>query len=698
MSQGALSTVRAVRLHRTGAVVTRRVRIAAAAGLSEQRFGGLPLALDDSTLRAAVLTGGELTQVSVEVSLVGRSGSESVDEPRLWQLRSEEDALRADLGMTARKQEELGKLALAARPAARDAPRPAAAVEPRQAWLTLRTTLLERLFADRARLERELQHKTEERAALEAELEKGRGARAPDAMSLRKVAVARLDCPVAGEIEVEISYFVPGARWAPAYVLRLVEGSRHARLELRASVCQSTGEDWSNVELSLSTADVARQQELPELTSLRVGRAQPPPKRRPLRPADVDPKELFRDYARGFRPTPIDEVTPVPERASEAEEALERVTVVAPPQAGFAPMQVAASAPPGFGPPPAPEAPAAFRQQPMAMPAAPRSASLFSAFAGGAPKARTGKAPSPMDASGPAAASRLELDPRWLDLSSLRMPAPEAMAGKLTLASEVDRYVGVAQAGQARAWMAVAEAWERACRRALSTQPPERHVLPAPESGFFHVLEGQFRVDVPSDGSFHSIPVLQSEASLALKHVCVPRESADVFRLAELDNPLDAPLLAGPCDVYVGPELLITTSIETVPIGGRLSVGLGVEQRVKVARNTHFAEGSQGLMGGTLTLKHRIDIEVVSHLSSQAELEVRERVPSVQEKEEDIKVDVIAVTPPWRVWEPPAPEPAVRGAFAWRVELAPQARAELSVEYLVRLPSKLELVGGNRRD
>jgi len=212
------------------------------------------------------------------------------------------------------------------------------------------------------------------------------------------------------------------------------------------------------------------------------------------------------------------------------------------------------------------------------------------------------------------------------------------------------------------------------------------------------VLVGEHRVDVPSDGAFHSLPVLHGDAPLAMRHVVVPRESTDVFRLAAFDNPLASPLLRGPCDVYVGGEFLLTVEVPTTPTGSEVRVGLGVDQAIKVSRNTQFSESTQGLMGGTLLLKHRIAVEAISHRKETVDLEVRERVPVAPEKEEDIKIEVGEVSPAWQKWEAPAGETLVRGGFAWRVRIEPQARTELSAAYTVRIPAKLELVGGNRRE
>ena len=65
---------------------------------------------------------------------------------------------------------------------------------------------------------------------------------------------------------------------------------------------------------------------------------------------------------------------------------------------------------------------------------------------------------------------------------------------------------------------------------------------------------------------------------------------------------VDAPLLDGPIDVYVGDDFLTTGAVSDVPPGGELRLGLGVEQGIKVARNARFREKTGGLMGGRLDL------------------------------------------------------------------------------------------------
>ncbi|MFY9224286.1 MAG: mucoidy inhibitor MuiA family protein [Blastocatellia bacterium] len=66
------------------------------------------------------------------------------------------------------------------------------------------------------------------------------------------------------EIILEISYLVNGASWQPLYDIRLVEDK--VTLSYLASITQQTGEEWKEVDLSLSTAQAATTSTIPELS------------------------------------------------------------------------------------------------------------------------------------------------------------------------------------------------------------------------------------------------------------------------------------------------------------------------------------------------------------------------------------------------------------------------------------------------
>ena len=112
-----------------------------------------------------------------------------------------------------------------------------------------------------------------------ARLEADRSAKPPARLEVR----IDLAAAAATRATLRVTYSVRQARWAPLYDARLDTGAKDRKpaLELvrRAEITQSTGEDWSNVALGVSTVRIARGGSAPELNSLIVQYPQVP---RPL--------------------------------------------------------------------------------------------------------------------------------------------------------------------------------------------------------------------------------------------------------------------------------------------------------------------------------------------------------------------------------------------------------------------------------
>ena len=220
--------------------------------------------------------------------------------------------------------------------------------------------------------------------------------------------------------------------------------------------------------------------------------------------------------------------------------------------------------------------------------------------------------------------------------------------------------------------------------------------------GFDHAFLLAGQVDVPSDGRFHSLSVDQAEAPVKRRYVVIPRETCDVFRSIEVKCPLAGPVLPGPVDVYLGGEFLTTNRLEATPPAGTLELGLGVEQGIKVARNARFREETAGLMGGSLELRHELEIEVRNNLDRNVQLEVRERVPVVPEdQQDDIKLTASSFDPRWEDFTQKLDNKEheeLQGGKRWTLELGAGQSQKLKASYEIRISSRNELVGGNRRE
>lgn len=685
-----------VTVYRLGATVCRRVEVDVEED-GEIHLAGLPLSLDDGSISARVLGEGAPTAVEVRVGLeVPEDHQEGVVEQELRDARLELGKLRAHHDHLDGVRSALQTMAPPDRPKGKPGqPPPVSPTESRLALLRFRRERLEALDEE-MQVSAEAVERAEERLRdLETRRRLQSSAELSRASELRKTVHVRLR-GAAGRWTVELDYSVPGARWTPSYALWFDADYRSARLVMRASVLQKTGEDWSLARLALSTAQSTRWTELPDLPSRRIGRWQPSPPPAGWRPLPAGVDALYADYDRAVRaaPEPEEEVyrsasaaviggsaaammgggggADLDDLEEEYEESVEMVM-----EASLAPA-----------PPPPSGAPMRA--------AAPASLSRSSALPSKSKKRRSKSRR--RDVSRPSRPGALAAPTDRLDYGSLRLVGPEQSSRGVLQPLTLEARYQVHTVSTLTVTASVVGALHAAQADARSVgsvaRPPG--CLPVESiDDYDHIWRADHPVDVPSDGTWHSVTLTELEGPTTLSYVTVPRESSDVFRMVRFAHPGDAPMAGGPVDVYVDGGFLLTSSIRSVASGGEVSLGLGVEQGLKVARNTRFEEKSRGLLGGSRSLEHEIHVDVRSTLGWPARLEVRERIPVADARNSDITITEAAVNPPWKPLEQ---RPPVEGGRVWTITVEAGKRVELRAAYAVQISSAHELVGGDRRD
>jgi hypothetical protein len=149
---------------------------------------------------------------------------------------------------------------------------------------------------------------------------------------------------------------------------------------------------------------------------------------------------------------------------------------------------------------------------------------------------------------------------------------------------------------------------------------------------------------------------------------------------------------------YVDGEYILSTNIATVPPMGQMELGLGVEQAIKVARNTTYQEVRSGeTLVAFNELRHRFQIDIANRLPREGRIEVRERLPIPGE---DAKVDVQIerVSPDWDKYEQEERSAPIRGGYRGQVQVPAGEQTTLSVQYTIKTFVDTELIGGNRRE
>jgi Domain of unknown function (DUF4139) len=676
------SALEAVTVFREGAVC-RRVGQAPPSNDRALRFGRLPMSLEPGSLRARVLNGGnQVIDVRAQFEV------ESVDE---FDLPAEQRALaRANERVAAlevraqRSAQEIDELRrlrptfLASLPGA--APRPA----PVEAIIAL-TAFTDAELAQRFDRVREMHDAlagTRADQALHAQrVSEASTAQRGERSKIWRLAVIMLAHAPTEPLEVELTYSVPGARWVPSYSLTLEEGLSKGTLKMRASIAQCTGEDWSKVHLSLSTTIASRDARLPELKALKLGRHQELPKKSGWREPPPGLDSLFEAFDTQCRPDVLQrsDVLPPPKpslpSSSRGRGAVPEILMALTPAAAPAPARSNEDAmkrrPPVsvFGEGRTSDAAVGFSQAEPHVEAAPTWHGLGSGFDDFA-RLVLATAEHPIGVRG-------------------RLVPVDDWAFQLTAASIEIRAVSAA----------VSQAQRGAA--AIATLPLPAATLPvAAVQSFDYRYDCDGQVDVPSTERWTLVNVMTCGVALSPEYVCLPSIEPTVYRTLTINNFSPHALLPGPVDVTAGDEFLMTTTLPGIAPGNERShrMGLGVEEAIKVARKTQFKEAPGGFLGGSTVLAHEVTIELNNRLSLAALVEVRERVPTVDPTEKDVKVEDVRAAPPWEDVEGPVDGTIVKGGRRWRVALEPGQMQTLSAHYSIRMPADRMLVGGNRRD
>ncbi len=761
------SKIEKVKVYAEGSTVRRLANLSEIAGQIdnvtaqiEVEIVGLPLALDDASVRvrvenAEIGTDGNVIVTDVRVGLSVPAPVEvpqSDLEASIQTAKVEVDRLSDLHSVIALEMAALNVLNVPDRPIGEEGKVPP--ISPTGARVALANFQDEQQqlrIKEKRELDLQLRTTTEHLADLKQQQTLASNANVAKENELRKTIIARLQIsdrqagslPIPDNLQLIVEYFVQGAKWTPTYVCRLDSATNTAAIALRALICQRTGEDWSGVQIELSTATPTAWCELPELPSLRLGRSQTFAAKKAWRNPPQGAEILFEDYdlqrqiadkaisnasvSRNFQiPTlqPLSAVTQsilnqnIEDSFAGSERRLGRKVSVASRSVDDAEFddlsQLVSSA--------SAEIDAELAEMKATIQAGGSINAPATAYAAERMEARevmSRSAPAP--ASMAARSVRLEamappgampevmgesvFDPvreiKNYGLMRLAEPSNTLQRGKLSLPNAKTIYLESLKRLKITVNFDLAEVLEKAFKRAAcpNTYLPGGAISVRQMAGAFDFAYlGTGRVDIPADGQFHSVALLTENAEIDLRYIVVPREDTNVFRIAQLRNPLRSPLLAGSTDVYVDGEYILSTRINTVPPQGQMELGLGVEQSIKVARNTAFEEVRSGeSLVAFNELRHSIRVAIANRLQRDAKIEVRERIPVPRA---DVKVDVTVtqVAPAWEKYEQQERNAVIKGGYRWQIDVPAGGETELTVDYTIKTFVDNELVNGNRRE
>lgn len=325
-SLDAPSKVDAVVVYPDAAQVTRVTEVEIPAGATSLVFKGLPMALDPASLRVEGVGGAPIQIGSVEarVAPVQQEPVESSLSEKLRKLVADREITQARIAALQSKKTMIERYAQASPEKLGDKAAPLDVEKWSGAWDAVGEGLA-KLAEENQTLRLRLANIEQEIRAVQA----SNRTPSPRNQPSRDVTVD-IEASGATKARLVLIYRVAGAGWQPLYDARLEsKGNSKPMLNLvrRAQVSQRTGEDWSNVELSVSTVRARRGTQAPDVLAQRVKIFEPPPPPLPRPMARSAPGRQANEFASGTiaaaPPAPASADALREERAKEVEATVE---------------------------------------------------------------------------------------------------------------------------------------------------------------------------------------------------------------------------------------------------------------------------------------------------------------------------------------------------------------------------------------
>lgn len=261
----ANSAIDTVTVYPDGATVTRVIALDLASGDSTLVAKDFPLSLDPSSLRVEGEAGAKLTIGTIDARPPRAAPPVNLPEldKRIEALRDQRADLQGAIDSANARRKFAQHFAEASPAGIGDKGEARPITEWRAAFAAVAEEIAtaDTAIREATRKQREIDRQI-------AQLEAERSAKPPSKLEVR-IDVASA---AATKATLRVTYAVRNARWLSLYDARLDTGAkdRKPQLELvrRAEITQSTGEDWSNVTLGVSTVRIGRGGSAPELNSL----------------------------------------------------------------------------------------------------------------------------------------------------------------------------------------------------------------------------------------------------------------------------------------------------------------------------------------------------------------------------------------------------------------------------------------------
>ncbi len=213
--------------------------------------------------------------------------------------------------------------------------------------------------------------------------------------------------------------------------------------------------------------------------------------------------------------------------------------------------------------------------------------------------------------------------------------------------------------------------------------------VPGIDDGGLGITLSATRASIQADGLPHRIPVAGFTAPTQLSLVAVPLKSPWVHIRSRIVNTGQLPLLAGPVDLIMASGYVGRAEVGFVAPGEKFYLGFGPEAEIRVHRTETREREEAGMLGGWTTQTVRVAVRLSNLGSEPRQVDVTERIPISEVEQVEVLVGspeayLLAGDGDEEITQVTARALDERGLVTWGVELPPNGRRAVTLQYKVK--------------
>jgi len=445
-----------------------------------------------------------------------------------------------------------------------------------------------------------------------------------------KEIVMNAECDDNGPVVLQPSYIVENANWYPIYDARVDSKSKEMELDYFGMINQSTGEDWKNVKLTLSTAEPLTIKTLPQLESWYV---------------DINP--LMKKYNNNYSVNNISNV---------------KIDYI--PNYGLA---AGSGAIMGY-----------IIDKQNGNPIIGANV-IINGTNIGAASDLNGKfmVPNVLEGNYQIRVSIVGYSSVSLSLQINEKQTANLIVPLQALQISAQEVVVTGQRPQMNMDLSIA------------TDGKYKNYVPPITNVYAKELSTTFEVPtastIPSDNNSHKVSIARTTMPVDFEYTCVPKLMPKVYLKGKAVNKNNFPLLEGNINIFMDNDFINRTNLPNIVPNDTIEAALGTDDNISVERRlvNKFVE-SKGIFGGNKSITYDYEIVLKNNRDSKEKVSVMDQLPIPMN--EEIKVTLLTPAEDKTVLNN-------EKKIEWDINLMPGEKRIIPFKYKVEYPNNINVYG-----